>query len=183
MSNFIIGGRHYLSSTGNGESTDPFILTTTEYPSSEQFNVTFVVDTSALADGDLASDVIEIPSVARVAGYVVNLKSIVIKDKADQKSALYVVFSNASTTFGSLNSAPSLSDANVANIVLGHVKIAATDYVDLGGASVATKVLDNPLPLKTASTTTSLWVALVSNGTPTYGAAGDVIATLTFARS
>lgn len=133
-------------------------------------SVSFTTDTSAYASGDLVADTQEIANAVYGLGGVVTLDSIVLTDGADQKVALYVVFLNASTSMGTENSAPNISDANVASKIIGHVAIAATDYVDVGGAGVAT-IKNIGLKLQAASTSGSLYVAIVnSTGTPTYAA-------------
>jgi hypothetical protein len=143
-------------------------------------NLTFSVDTSAYGSGDLVADSQELVAVGNRDGQVVVLKGIRMVDKADQKVALHFVFCDASTTLGTENSAPGISDAN-STIAVGKVTVAATDYVDLGGAAVMSKEVN--LPLKLAATSTSLWVAIVNDtGTPTYAAA-DLVATFYFDQS
>jgi hypothetical protein len=112
-------------------------------------------------------------------GSVLILKSITVLDKADQKVALWFVFLNASTSMGTENSAPNISDTNAENI-LAVVPIATTDYVDIGTSAMATK--ECSVSLKLASGTTSLFVAIVnSTGTPTY-AASDLVVKFGFLR-
>ncbi len=103
-------------------------------------------------------------------------------DKADQKSILDVVFLNANTTLGTLNAAVSVNDTD-AETVLATVQVVAADYCDLVGSAVATKILASPLGLVPATTSQSIWVALVSRGTPTYAAASAVKGTFGFIRS
>jgi hypothetical protein len=97
-----------------------------------------------------------------------------VVDKDDQKPAFRMVFFKAAVTFGTLNAAPSISDADAANY-LGHVDIAAADYVDLGGVSVACSKGINLL-LESASATTTVYVAgMLTAGTPTHTASGLVL--------
>ena len=143
--------------------------------------VTFSVDTSAYASGDLIADTQEIDAAAAELGGVVILQSITLIDEADQKLGLYLVFLNASTSMGSENSAPNMSDANVTATVLGQVAINALDYLDVGTSAVAT-VSGIGLVLQAASTTDSLYVAVVNgSGAPTY-AADDLVAKFGFLR-
>lgn len=142
--------------------------------------VTPTLDTSAYASGDLLFDSTEAANAARSAGNTTLLESVTIIDKADQKVAFTLVFANANTDFGTANSAPNPDDTETATIV-GHVAIAATDYLDMGGASVA--CIRNLGLLMQTSGTTSLWIAGVnSTGTPTY-AASDLVFYLGFLRS
>lgn len=136
--------------------------------------VTPTCDTSAYSSGDLLFDSTEIAGAVRANGYCAVLQSVTLLDKDDQKMALTLLFADASTDFGTLNSAPDPDDTECAT-VLGAIEIAAADYVDLGGASVAT-IKNIGLLLKAGASTTSLYVAAI-NGTsaPTHTASGLVL--------
>lgn len=74
-------------------------------------------------------------------------------------------------SLGTFNAAPAITDANARQIV-GRVSIATGDYVDLGGARVATKTGLN-LMMSAAAATKQLFLATITRGgTPTYTAAG-----------
>ena len=103
------------------------------------------------------------------AGFGV-VASIVLNDEDDQGIALDVVFLDANTSLGTENAAPSISDANARNI-LGIVSVAAGDWTNIGGVRVATLRNIN-LPIKGASGSTSVYIALISKGTGTYTASG-----------
>lgn len=140
-----------------------------------QINVvsaTPVMDTSAYASADLLFDPVELVSAFRVPGGNAIIDSVVLNDEDDNTAAgLTLVFTTASTTFGTLNSAPNISDANLRNVV-GHVAIVAGDWLDCGGAKIAC-VKNIGLPVKAASGATSLYVAGVNAaGTPTFTASG-----------
>lgn len=144
--------------------------------------VTPTLDTSAYASGDLLFDSTEVANAVRTNGSTAILQSVTLLDKADQGVAMTLLFANAATDFGTLNSAPDPDDAECAT-VLGIVRIATADYIDLGGAKVAT-ASNIGLLLKAGAATTSLYVAGVnSTGTPTYGAASDLVLQLGFLRS
>lgn len=139
----------------------------------------FSVDTNAYGSADLVADTQELSEVGFRKGTVVVLKSITVKDKADQKVDLYFVFLSANTSLGTENSAPNISDANSDNIK-AVVLVEDGDYLDIGGVAVATR--EFAIPIKLASTTTSLWVAIVNGaGTPTY-AASDLVVEFGFLR-
>lgn len=133
--------------------------------------LTFSTDTSQYASGDLIANTQELPLAMARTGMPVTLMSVVLTDGADQKAAVTLVFLSDSTSLGTENVAPNISDANVRDKVLGSVSVPAANYVDLGGASVAT-VTGIGLLLQGAATTKSLYVGIVNGtGTPTYGAA------------
>lgn len=134
-------------------------------------DVTLTLDTSAYASGDLIADTQAVASAVRVNDGLGILHSLMVVDEDDQKAAIDIYFLSANNTFGSENSAPTISDANARDI-LGIVSVAAADYKDLGGVSVAMKSGLNMI-VKGASGSTSIYVAVVSNAsTPTYTASG-----------
>lgn len=143
--------------------------------------VTPTLDTNAYASGDLLFDSTEVASAVRANGSHAILQSVTVIDKADQKVAFTLLFANAAADFGTLNSAPDPDDTEVATVI-GHVSVAAGDYIDLGGAAVAC-VRNLGLVLKAGAATTSLFIAGVNGtGTPTY-AASDLVFQLGFLRS
>lgn len=133
--------------------------------------VTPTLDTNAYASGDVLFDTTAVASVFQPNKATGTLWSVVINDKDDQGVALDLVFLRSNVSLGTANAAPSISDAN-ATEVLGIVSVATGDWIDLGGCRVAT-VKGINLPLK--STTTGLWVAAITRGSPTYTASGLVI--------
>ena len=137
--------------------------------------ITFAVETSALDAGDVVSTTIEIPDAVDVSGGGSLLSSLTLLDEADQGAQLDVYFLRSNVSLGTVDSAPNISDANSREII-GVVSIATTDYVDFGGGKIAT--IRNIGLLLTALTGTSVYVTLVTSGTPTYGAAGAVKASL-----
>lgn len=144
--------------------------------------VTPTVDTSAYASGDLLFDSAEIANAVRANAGLAVLQSITILDKADQGVAFTLIFANAATDFGTANSAPDPDDTEAATVI-GIVRVAAADYIDLGASKVAT-ITNIGLLCKAGAATTSLYVAGINGtGTPTYGAAGDLVLQLGFVRS
>lgn len=138
---------------------------------SDLLELTLTLDTSAYADGDVLADTQALVNAVREGGGRAELKSVVVLDEDDQGIALDLVFLAANKSLGTENSAPSISDANARDIQ-GKVSIATGDYVDLGGARVATKT-GIGLMLKSAEGSTTLYVAAITRGgTPTYTAAG-----------
>ena len=134
-------------------------------------DVTLSLDTSAYADGDLLADTQVVSSAFRIADGTAILQSLRVLDEDDQGVGMDIFFLNANNSFGSKNSAPSISDASARDI-LGRVSVSAADYVDLGGCRTATKS-GLGLVLKSVSGSTDLYVAaIVRGGAPTYTASG-----------
>lgn len=143
---------------------------------------TFTVDTSAYASGDVIANPVEIPKAVLGVDGVSVLQSLTLTDLADQGVALSLVFTTDATVLGTINSAPNISDANVLAKVLGVVAVGTADYLDLGGARVAT-LRNIGLMLQPASGKDSIFVGVVNGaGTPTFGAATDLSIRLGFER-
>lgn len=122
---------------------------------------------------DLVFDATEIANAVRVNGGTCILQTITLLDKADQGVAMTLVFANAATDFGTIDSAPDPDDTE-SGTVLGTVAITTSDYVDLGANKVAT-IRNIGLLMQAGAASTSLYVAGINGtGTPTYEASGLV---------
>lgn len=138
----------------------------------QTIDVTLSTDTSAYASGDLIADTQVITNAVDVPGGCGVIHSLVITDEDDQGVAFDVYILQNSTSLGTENSAPSLSDANSRSNFLARIQVATSDYTDLGGFKVA--ALNNLWrTVQAASGTRDLYVAVVnSTGTPTFTASG-----------
>lgn len=130
--------------------------------------VTFSVDTSALAAGDVAADTQLITDCTPANDQAVTLLSFSISDESDQASVdMRVVFFNADVALGTENSAPSITDTNSRNII-GFIDIAAADFVDFGGVRVAT-LTGKIMGLVPVAGSRSVAIGLqIKGGTPTF---------------
>lgn len=137
-------------------------------------SVTFTLDTSAYAAGDLLADTQAIAGALRSAGLTSKLVGVVILDKDDQTAAeMDLVFLDSNTSLGTENSAPTITDTNAEKIIATK-KIPAADFLDIGGAKVATTLFSPPVDIWAAAGT-SAFVGLITQGTPTQTASGIVI--------
>jgi hypothetical protein len=135
-------------------------------------SVTLSTDTSAYASGDLIADTQQIDAFFRKVDGTGIINSINIIDEDAQGVALYVIFMSTSTSLGTENSAPNISDANLTAGFQGIVAVATTDYVTVSGTKVAT-IKNIGLPVKAVSGTDDLYIAVLNaTGTPTFTAAG-----------
>lgn len=130
--------------------------------------ITPTLDTSAHSAGDVTISETAIANAARASGACTILQSVMVVDKDDQKAQLTLYFFDRTVTFGTKNSAPSISDADAA-YYMGHIDIAAADYDDLGGVSVACV---KGIGLEMMPNATSIFVAATTSGTPTYTSSG-----------
>lgn len=136
-------------------------------------DVTFSLDTSAFASGDVLADTQVVAGAFFENDGQGILHSLALVDKDDQKVAMTVLLFSANVALGTENSAPSISDANAANF-LGAIDITAGDWRDLGGVSVC-ELSGLGKIVKAASGTKDIYVALLNGtGTPTFTASGIV---------
>ena len=134
--------------------------------------VTLSTDTAAYASGDLIADTQQIDAFFRKADGTGVINSINIIDEDAQGVALYIIFMSTSTSLGTENSAPNITDANLTAGFQGIVSVATTDYVTISGAKVAT-IKNIGLPVKAVSGTDDIYIAVLNaTGTPTFTAAG-----------
>lgn len=138
--------------------------------------ITPTVDTNIYASGDLigAKNTIAI-NVA--SGFKAKLLEVEVVDQAKQSAALDLMFFKAdpsNTTFTD-NAALDVADADLLTHC-GTINIPAANYAALADNSVAT-VRDVNLGLEANGT--SLYMAIISRGTPTFAAATDLQITLT----
>jgi hypothetical protein len=135
--------------------------------------VTLSLDTSAYASGDLLADAQAITSAALASGGAVELVSLLCVDEDDQKVAFDIYITSDSTSWGTENSAPTITDA-AARSIQAIVPIAAADWKDLGGVAVAQpRIAQSIGVICETSGSANLYVAVVNgSGTPTFSASG-----------
>ena len=135
-----------------------------------------VVETSQYASGDLIGEKLTIAGAGRALGRGGTIVSLAVVDLAKQSSALDVVFFDtdpANTTFTD-NSAFDIHDTD-ADTIMGVVKVAAGDYSAFNDNSAAS--VEN---IQLGYDVQTLYAAIVSRGTPTYVATGDVRLVIAF---
>lgn len=129
-------------------------------------------DTSAYASGDLIADTQQLAAAFRKTDGTGVLNTLTIIDQDAQGVAFYVLLHYTTTSMGTENSAPNISDANLASGLQGVIAVATTDYVTVSGAKVAC-IKNIGLPLKAVSGTDNLYISVLNaTGTPTYTATG-----------
>lgn len=135
--------------------------------------VTPTLDTSAYASGDLLFDVATVTSAVLASGGNAELVSVMVLDEDDQGTAIDLYVTNSSSSWGTANSTPTITDS-VARGIQAYVPIAAADFKDLGGCKVAQpRVAQNIGVVLEASGSANLYIAGVcASGTPMYTASG-----------
>ena len=128
-----------------------------------------VTTTGAYADGDQIGAAVELANMMDTKGDTGAILSVSVIDSAKQKSALELLFFDASPTIASSDNAElDIVFAQFTGKYLGSVLIAASDYEDVKSVSIAT-VRQQGILLK-GNKSASIWVVLKSKGTPTYTA-------------
>jgi hypothetical protein len=126
-------------------------------------------------DGSIVADMTAVANAVRANNGFCVLESVVVLDKDDVGAALWILFASKNNSLGTKNAAPDISDAN-AEYIYSAVKIDTTDYVDVGGAKIATlgkynQKLGQMIQADTATTTIYVGVLRASAGS-TYSASG-----------
>lgn len=131
-------------------------------------SVAMTTPTDSQDSGDVIADTQLVSANAFLApGGIAFVHHLQVIDTDDQKIALDVVFLRTSTSLGTEDAAPGMSDANGILARPRTISLTAGDYKDYGGFSVATAAQVGMM-LQAPDNSTSLWLALVTQGTPTY---------------
>lgn len=132
-----------------------------------------VCDTNAVADGDIIFTTTEIPNFALGPDQPAYLVKMIVYGQDDLAAAdLRIVFLANSTSIGTVNSPPNISDANGLDIV-GDILIASADWHDMGGFKWVEIALSKlPQAMHPKSGTTSLYFAGIAAAAQTYTASG-----------
>ncbi len=99
------------------------------------------------------------------------LESITLLDRANQSAAMTVIIFDADPSAATITDKSAFVYSTDDLKVLGQINISASDYTTLNSKAVAT-IRGIGLSLKSAGT--SIYVALVTSGTPTFAATTDV---------
>lgn len=157
----VLAAKQLLALTGGGAKIGG---------NTKTVDVTFSLDTNIYASGDLLAESQVIAACMRVDDSTGVLSGFSLHDEDDQGIEMDVVLLSANASLGTENAAVSITDAN-AREILGIINVASTDWKDLGGVKVATKLNVNQ-PIKPATGTDDIYVALITRGTPTHTASG-----------
>lgn len=147
------------------------------YTSAERVGGTVYVDVAlsldasgAYAAGEVLADTQLVANAFRTPDGAGLLQSVVVTDEDDQGVSVDLVFLSGNASLGTENGALAISDAGARN-VLGIVSVSSGDYVDLGGARVAT-LRGIGLPVRSAPGSKDMYVGAITRGAPTHSASG-----------
>lgn len=104
------------------------------------------------------------------------LKSLLVLDAANQKSAIDVVFFHTApeNSFGADNAAYALNDADLTKLI-GRVSVAGADYISSSTTNAEATLKLQDILLQSARGDKNIYCVVVSRGTPTYGSATDLV--------
>lgn len=130
------------------------------------------VSGAAYSAGDVIGDQspIKLAKAARVRLGTGVIHSVTVYDKSAQALELDIIFFDSrpsSTTFTD-NSALTLSDLDIEKVI-GTVTIGAGDYVSFAASAVGTKTAIN-LPFQSRNVEGDIYIAVLTQGAPTYAA-------------
>jgi len=129
--------------------------------------VDVVVNTAIHAANDVVCQPIELTDAVQSPFGCAVITSVVVTDYDDQGVALDVIFMRSPITVGANNATLAVSDGEVGEI-LGHVSVAAADYLNMANNQIATVTNCGLLVDTLADDGTSIWMAVSTTGTPTY---------------
>lgn len=162
-----VGGNAHRALDNNDGTTTPLSLGVS---GGGVIEVVPVLDTNAYAAGDVLFNPIALSDVGREVGGWALLQSLNVLDENDQGVEMDLVFMASQQNLGTINSAPNITAVN-ARVIRGWMKVAATDFIDLGAARIAS--LGNlGRMIQCDAGQTSLWVAGITRGAPTHTASG-----------
>lgn len=134
----------------------------------EQASAGLTAAATAYTLGDTLGTGWTFTSMARSAGGIGRITGVRVYDKADVVTSITLYLYSVSVTFGTDNSAPSISDADQANFIAA----ISLGFTDLGASRVAS--LDS-CAIRYHCAATSLFVYAVTNAAHTFfGAVGDL---------
>ena len=131
------------------------------------------IDTSIYASGDAIGGLLTFNFSGSDTGYQGVITKIVVIDKASQAAPLDLILFDRTFTATADQAPFDPTDADLANCI-GHISIAATDYVAFNDNSVASKTSGRQLPFYFLLNTGQIFGQLVVRSAPTYAAATDL---------
>lgn len=141
-------------------------------------SVTPTVSTSpAYEASDQVGGIQTLENAMRSGGTAI-LQGVTVVDAGKQNAALTIFFFKSLPTVASVdNGATTITDAELKKSV-GHITVAADDYEDVAGGSVAS-VKNVNLPLASGAQG-HLYAVVMTTGTPTYASTTDLVFTYSF---
>lgn len=139
------------------------------------FDIEPVIQNAAYAANDVLCATIQIPNAVLTPGGSCLLHSLTLLDKADQGAEIEIYILRSNVSLGAVNGPITITDAD-AEEILAVIPIAQADYHDLVNSQIANAGDQKAIgmTLIAAPGSTSLWLSMVTRGTPTYVSTSDL---------
>ncbi len=141
------------------------------------------ISATAYADGQIIGGVQSISGASVLGntakGGPTRLRKVVVTDAAGASARIALLFFNATITAAADQTAFNPSAADVAKF-LARVDVNPDDYIPLATYSLAAVTPNNGLGVTWKSATSNINLAIIAEGTPTYGSTTALKITLTF---
>ena len=132
--------------------------------------VTPVLAAATYTSGNVLFPAVALANAVRANGASAILQSVTVTDLDDTGSPMDLFITPLNQSLGWANSAPSITDANVAGMqYVG--SIAAADYIDVGASRIAS-LKGIGLMVEAAAGSRALYLTAITRGTPTHTASG-----------
>jgi len=136
--------------------------------------ITPTVSTSpAYTAGDAVGGKETLTAALRTSNGTVILESLVLLDRANQKQPMEVIIFDADPSAATITDNTAFVYSTDDLKVVARISIAATDYVTLNSKAIA-NLRGLGVAIKGNDSSTSLYAALVTTGTPTFAATTDI---------
>jgi hypothetical protein len=132
-----------------------------------------VSTTPAYSAGDAVGGKQSLVGALPFLGTAARLQQVFLMDKGNQKAAMDLLFFDQDPTAATITDNAAFAGSTAVANIIARVPIAAADYVTVAGVAYATKSGLN-VELASAADTT-LYVAAVTSGTPTYVSTSDLV--------
>lgn len=133
-----------------------------------------LLNADAYDSGDVLFDTTEVTAAFAANDGTGLIQTITVLDGDDQAAAAMTLFiMTTSTSLGTKDSTPSISDAN-AQAILHIIPIASGDWTDVGGGKIVS-LKNLALPIHAGSGVDDFWIAATTGGTPTQTTSGIII--------
>lgn len=181
MSNFLINGKDYISASGSGTVSDPYVLALGAGAGENLFGKvagvaasitpTIVVDTAVYTAGDVVGGKITLSNAVRVSGGSSLLYSIHILDRSNQKPTGNILFFNADPSAATTNDNSGFVYSTDDLKQVGRVPVTTGDYTTINSKASAS-ITNIGRMMKAVGT--SLYAVFVTDGAPDFVATTDL---------
>jgi len=132
-----------------------------------RFDATLTTSTGIYAAGDVIGAAFQLKMASRIMGAGGMVRSVILTDLDNLKSAVDIVLFNAAPTSSDVvdNAKYDLADTDLP-LYLGHISVLGSDYISFNDNAVGIKECE--LPYVSAYESGDIYALVICQGTPTY---------------